>query len=62
MLTLYISRWKTNPNHYYGTVRTESHEIVQEILQCATRERVIEIAKEWAGDREMKVTENVAYF
>jgi hypothetical protein len=51
---LTITQWKApqryrhQQRHFYGTLRSETGEVLQEILQCATRQRVIEVAKEWA--------------
>ena len=61
-LVLSISQWKTKPTHFYGTIRDGKGEVVQEILQCSTRERVIEIAKNWAAGKQLKIIERVRYF
>jgi hypothetical protein len=49
-LFLTVSRWKMRPRHYYGTIRNAAGETIQEILQCATRQRVLEIAGDWSRD------------
>lgn len=47
-LYLRVSQWKSRPSHFYGfvyEVDTDKEKEVLVVLQCATRQRVIEIAK-----------------
>jgi hypothetical protein len=72
MYFLQISQWGGHDSskydhlklakHYYGTVRDEQGKVVQEVLQCDTRQRVVEIARKWAGKNKLVVRQGVKSF
>lgn len=50
------------PAHFYGTVRDTDGKVVQEVLGMATRARVIDIARKWAGKNKLVVRRKTLRF